>query len=551
MVSALAFGLFACVDDDYDMPPVPDTIPVGTAITIQQMRDLCAPNTVYRFNEDMSLYAVVTMDDKSGNIYKNSYVQDKTGAVNIVLKSSGSLYQGDSIRIGLKGMKLSWYNNLLQLDTVDIDRNVFKQKTLVDIAPKVVTIGGLKTDLGLLQSQLVKLENVQFVATDTAKTYANAAGLVTENRMLEDASGNQVIVRTSGYAKFAGSNVPNGSGSLVAIVSQYRNDIQLFIRSTSEVDMDGERLGGGGGTGTGTETDPYDVAAAMANQNDAIAWVKGYIVGGIVYDPQTPGGIDYNTTTIDSPDDVVFGADVRNTAVLIADSKTETDYTKCVVVNLPSGAVRSAVNLRDNPANLGKEFKVEGKLRAYFGIPGVRDLTGNYFLEGQTGGGNEDAIFSETFATGQGNFTIENVLKPEVLASIWYHNTQYSQMAAGAYKDGTNHASEAWLISPAIDLSSVSAATFTFEHAGKQFKAPVTNLTIRVSTVYTGGEIKAEDWTEIAIPNHLSGETNTFKSAGDMDLTQYCGNSNVRIAFRYTSTSTGAGNWYVKNVVVK
>jgi hypothetical protein len=450
-------------------------------------------------------------------------------------------------------MKLSWYNNLLQLDTVDIDRNVFKQKTLVDIAPKVVTIGGLKTDLGLLQSQLVKLENVQFVATDTAKTYADAAGLVTENRMLEDASGNQVIVRTSGYAKFAGSNVPNGSGSLIAIASQYRNDIQLFIRSTSEVDMDGERLGGGGGTGTGTgtEADPYDVAAAMANQNDAIAWVKGYIVGGIVYDPQTPGGTDYNTTTIDSPDDVVFGADVRNTAVLIADSKTETDYTKCVVVNLPSGAVRSAVNLRDNPANLGKEFKVEGKLRAYFGIPGVRDLTGNYFLEGQTGGGNGDAIFSETFATGQGNFTIENVLKPEVLASIWYHNTQYSQMAAGAYKDGTNHASEAWLISPAIDLSSVSAATFTFEHAGKQFGAPVTNLTIRVSTVYTGGEIKAEDWTEIAIPNHLSGETNTFKSAGDMDLTQYCGNSNVRIAFRYTSTSTGAGNWYVKNVVVK
>ena len=126
--------------------------------------------------------------------------------------------------------------------------------------------------------------------------------------------------------------------------------------------------GSSGGEGNGSEASPFNVAGAQSNQNSQAAWVKGYIVGGIVDDNNT-------TSTIDGPEDVIFGVNVRNTAVLIADSKTETDYTKCVVVNLPTGTIRTAVNLKDNPTNLGKELTVQGVLRTYFGIAGVRDLT--------------------------------------------------------------------------------------------------------------------------------------------------------------------------------
>lgn len=164
-----------------------------------------------------------------------------------------------------------------------------------------------------------------------------------------------------------------------------------------------------------------------------------------------------------------------------------------------------------------------------------------------------DAIFFESFATGQGDFTIYDVknTKPEGdNHSVWYHNSKYKQMAAGAYVDGTNYETEAWLISPTIDLSNVSTATFTFDHAGKQFGAPTTNLTVQASSNYTGGDVTAATWTELTIPNHLSGETNDFKSAGDMDLAAFCGQANVRIAFKYTSTTTGAGNWYIQNVKV-
>ena len=70
----------------------------------------------------------------------------------------------------------------------------------------------------------------------------------------------------------------------------------------------------------------------------------GYIVAGIKNDTKI--------TTISSAEDVLFGGtgqDVKNTVVLIADSKGETDYTKCVAVNLPTGDLRTAVNLQDNP----------------------------------------------------------------------------------------------------------------------------------------------------------------------------------------------------------
>jgi hypothetical protein len=124
----------------------------------------------------------------------------------------------------------------------------------------------------------------------------------------------------------------------------------------------------------GTETDPYNVAEALVYQNSEVKWLKGYIVGSVK--------ADETISAIDAADDVLFSATgVRNTMVLLADSKTETDYTKCVAVNLPTGEIRTAVNLVDNPSNLGKLLKVNGTLRAYFGIPGVRDLLG-FNLEG-------------------------------------------------------------------------------------------------------------------------------------------------------------------------
>lgn len=129
------------------------------------------------------------------------------------------------------------------------------------------------------------------------------------------------------------------------------------------------------GQGDGTESAPYSVSQAIALGNPgSTAWVKGYIVGWV--DGASIGTGSHFEVPATSASNV-----------LIADSPTETDYTKCMPVQLVYGDnVRSFVNLKDNPGNLGKELSIEGTLIAYFNQPGVKTPTA-YKLDG-TGGGD-------------------------------------------------------------------------------------------------------------------------------------------------------------------
>ncbi len=127
-------------------------------------------------------------------------------------------------------------------------------------------------------------------------------------------------------------------------------------------------------TGDGTKEKPYTVADAQANQGGSTSttqtWTKGYIVG----------CVKNGKTTVTSAADVWIGVSSGwdlATNVLIADSPDETNYTKCVVVNLPAGKpLRTQVNLVDNPGNYKKSLTVQGVLRTYFGLSGLRDSAG-------------------------------------------------------------------------------------------------------------------------------------------------------------------------------
>jgi len=377
------------------------------------------------------------------------------------------------------------------------------------------------------------------IAVDTATMTLTTAGQKdTLTATLAPADAKGTVVWSSSNTAIA-TVEGNGLTAVVTAVGNGTAKIMASIDIFSAECAVTVNIGGASGDGEGSEAKPYSVAQAIANQG-SLKWVEGYIVGYV-------NGLGIA--------DAVFGVptDVAQTEVLIASSASEKNISNCLPIQLPAGAVRNGLDLFANPTILGKYIKLYGSLEAYFNQAGMKN-TAYYELEGGATGGTKpvaNAILNETFAAGQGDFTIVDVIKPTALTSVWYYNATYKQMAAGAYKDNTNHESESWLISPQINLSSVSSATFTFEHAGKQFGAPVSNLTIQVSKTYSSGNINSADWTALSIPDHLAGETNTFKPSGNIDLTPYCGNSNVRVAFKYTSTTTGAGNWYVRNVVVK
>ena len=302
----------------------------------------------------------------------------------------------------------------------------------------------------------------------------------------------------------------------------------------------------GPGAGSGTADDPYNVASGIANVTQGDAWVRGYIVGTV------KSGESHNTVT--SNDDIDWVAPFgRATNVLIADDASCTEFTNCLIVKMPVGsALRSQVNLVDHPENHGKELTVFGTLKSNaFGRPGLESpgTENDFVFEGGDTPTPPDpgtSIFSETFASGQGSFTIQDVTLPEELTFVWQHAPTYSCMKASAYV-GHAYATESWLVSPAIDLSGVSAATLKFDQA-VNYASPQGALSVMISTDYSG-DVLQSTWTELNLSAWPAGNNWTFVSS-TADLTSFAGQT-VTIAFKYTSTTAASTTWEVKNFVVE
>lgn len=232
----LAFGLaLAGCKREYDSPP-PRVIPAGGVLSISELRALPIP---HKFVGDSSIYGIVTMDESTGNIYKEFYMQDTSGmGINIQMLSSGGVFEGDSVRISLKGTILTSFENMLQLDSVDTDINVIKQSTGWNVAPKVLSINDIDATV---QAQLVQINDVEFSGADVGGTWADGDNQQSLNRTLVNCSGDEILVRTSGFANFANEVIPGGNGSIIAIVGQYQSDMQLYIRRPSEATLDDAR----------------------------------------------------------------------------------------------------------------------------------------------------------------------------------------------------------------------------------------------------------------------------------------------------------------------
>ena len=231
-------GLTSC-EKKYDEPPV-QTIPEGNRLTISDLYDMYRNNgnQPVRITDDYSVYATVTADEVSGNFYKEVYVQDAQAGINVRLLSSGGLYIGDSIRIYLNGTTVNLYNGMMQIDSVDVDKNVVKQATERYVQPtKVNGIADLLADSTLL-AKLIEVDNVEFKSTEIGQTWADAVNLSSVNHTLvECSSTNEIIVRTSGYANFADQTIPSGNGKFIGILGKYGSDYQLYVRTPDELVM--------------------------------------------------------------------------------------------------------------------------------------------------------------------------------------------------------------------------------------------------------------------------------------------------------------------------
>lgn len=295
--------------------------------------------------------------------------------------------------------------------------------------------------------------------------------------------------------------------------------------------------------GEGTKESPYDVATAKNNSGKTV-WVQGYIVGVMENLYDDAGEFAGNEAKFEAPFTI-------KTNIIIASDPEETNIKNCLPVKVKGGSdLSNALNLVDHADNLGKLLIIQGTIGSGFGSTSLNETTaaildGTEIGQEQQGGDETPSgniLFQESFASGQGDFQIKDISKGE-LDYVWKFDSKYG-MKASAY-NGKQVAAESWLISPEIDLTNVTTATLTFDHAINQLNGeqPQTNQIVEVSTN------NGESWTPLTGITYPEGTSWTFVNAGNVDLKAYAG-AKILIGFHYKSTTSSAATWEIKNVKV-
>ncbi len=570
----------SCKKKVLDTPEIKD-FPEGKVWTVGQLLDSLAV-APFRFDKsyhkDATVKGYVIADETHGNIYRSFYLRGEDGRCIAVNRISGSddfvVRIGDYVGFSLYGTIDTTYFGLPQIQALDQNPNkhiVIYQRGMTDkVQPREATIDEIKA--GAFLCDLVKLKNVQYDVYE-GLTYAN--GQTAASRNLSSCDGGAIITRTSNKASFALDPLPSGKGTMTSIVSlynKYSEEWQLLIRNLSDVNLTGPRCGEGGeimelpyqqnfSASFGTYM-PYNV---LGDQTWIIDFETAKMTGKV--------GNDYLANEdwlISSPIDLT-GDNVKVTINYLAryfsnfsnelvlkiseDYEYGNDPTEYSWTDIPF----EWENVGDWNTFLTNEVAIDefiGKIVTLAvryvspaGSCGTIEIK-SIKVENGVPTPPPATIFNESFATSQGDFTIQNVYLPEGLNYVWAFSSEYSCMKASAYL-GHAFESESWLISPSIDLNGYASALLSFEHAYKYGANHTEEMTLWVSTDYESGLPSTATWTQIDIPTYPGGTNFTFVSSGDIDVSSYLGTGNFHFAFRYTSTDAAAATWEVKNVLIK
>jgi len=175
----------------------------------------------------------------------------------------------------------------------------------------------------------------------------------------------------------------------------------------------------------------------------------------------------------------------------------------------------------------------------------IRDTTDVQFNNRRCDGSICGAFFSEYFSSLEieGDINIPNWSSIAVAGSRKWRGDNYNGQSAevSAHQSGED-INQAWLITPAIDLSSKTHPKFNFVSKLKYYNGDL--LKVYVCTDYDGSNPSAANWTELSSANIVddndpieSGSNFNFTGSGNIDLSPYI-SSTVYIGWFYD----GSGN---------
>lgn len=561
-----ASALLASCDDDFATPPVilPPTANLTPNITVPEFKaqywnTISAPQTIgtTELGDSIVFVGRVCSTDESGNIYKNIVIQsrDENGQ-QVALTFSVNQYDiyelfpfGQEVAVKATGLSIGGYRGLLQfgaisgqemtfMDPSEFTAHVTRNGSPLPEPSKVDTtlatipqLNAAKADAGQLmlwQSRLIRIDGVKW--QDAGQPYAGAQ---TSNRYITDADGNRINVRNSSYASFKNAILPYGTGSVTGILSYFGSDWQILLNDTTGVtgfDNIKPDVPEVKPEGDGTQASPYNAAKALQvaqalpadGTTESEVYVKGKVMS--ISDLSTQFG---------------------NATYTVGDGEGSTGFSIYRGYWFNGDKFTSADQLE-----VGADVVVCGKLVNYKGnTPQMAQGSKIISYNGQTSGGNIPVGGTIVSMLGEDdaecNWTYDNGTLPEGLSYVWqwkeYSGKHY--LNGSAYANKTNFAATAYAISPVIDLTGVTGANVTFDHAAK-FQTTLTKLckfAVRIEGTTA--------WTEIDIPAWPEAGAWTFANAGTIDLKAYDGKK-IQIAFKYGSSADGADTWEIKNVKV-
>ena len=254
VIIIVASGTLSSCKKNFDNPPGPADPAIVANTSIKSLKALHTVSGAYNvITTDIIISGTVVADDKGGNIYKQLYIEDSTGGLQVLLDANslyGTFPVGRKVFIKCNGLCISDYNGTMELgikanvagvpSIEGVPANLVNQYVIGGslnnpVVPHLVTLAQLTTNMqDKYLGTLIQLDNFAF--TNLNATYSDTSAYKsTVNLDIKNCSNQTIIVRTSAYANFAGLRVAQGRGTIYAIYTTFGSTKQLIIRDTADV----------------------------------------------------------------------------------------------------------------------------------------------------------------------------------------------------------------------------------------------------------------------------------------------------------------------------
>jgi hypothetical protein len=265
LIFATTMAISCIQDDDFDTPALTVEPPVlhGTEITIDALKQLLVTeqtnngNDILTIEEDYYITGYVISNDEFGNFFEEILLQDApenpTTGVKVLVNVNPlfATYEfGREVHVQLQGLAVGYDSGVLalgvrngnqvdQIGEAQMTDYLKRDVTVAEMVPMPMNIADFSVDKTNL---FIQLSDMQFHRNELGKTFsAEETDSFDGERVLEScATGQTAIFSTSTFADFKAVTLPEGKGTMNAILTMnfFGDAFNVVVNSPDDIHFD-------------------------------------------------------------------------------------------------------------------------------------------------------------------------------------------------------------------------------------------------------------------------------------------------------------------------